>query len=154
MSTVPPDDREPGLTADGRQRLAEWEAELEVEVARLRDVVRGSAYDLDAKEAYVRASEQLDSVRGVLRRAASIDDVPDDPGIVLVGDVVVIRLHDGEEETYRITHAIEAGRDDDCISAESPLATALLGRRVGEDVVVDVPRAGSYRCTIVRSSRA
>jgi len=49
-------------------------------------------------------------------------------------------------------HAIEASVDDARISVESPLAKALLGRRVGDNVDVAVPN-GTYWCSIVTASR-
>jgi transcription elongation GreA/GreB family factor len=47
----------------------------------------------------------------------------------------------------------EAGLDTDRISSDSPLATAILGSRVGEDVTVEAP-SGPYRATIVESKRS
>jgi transcription elongation factor GreA len=69
-----------------------------------------------------------------------------------VGDTVTIRLEDGTEEAFVIVHAIEASVDDARISVESPLAKALLGRRVGDNVDVAVP-TGTYRCRIMTASR-
>jgi transcription elongation factor GreA len=71
---------------------------------------------------------------------------------VEVGDTVTIRLEDGTEEAFVIVHAIEASVDDARISVESPLAKALLGRRVGDNVDVAVPN-GTYWCSIVTASR-
>jgi transcription elongation factor GreA len=84
--------------------------------------------------------------------AGTVEDVPDDPTIVELGDAVTIRLDDGTEETYFVVDAAEAPVDDERISEYSPLGRALLGRRVGEMVDVEVP-SGSYRCLITRAAR-
>lgn len=70
----------------------------------------------------------------------------------VLGDTVTIHLTNGAPETYIIVHPLEAPVDDRRISVESPLATALLGRHVGDDVEVSVP-GGSYRCTILSAQR-
>ena len=53
---------------------------------------------------------------------------------------------------YLVVDPIEAPLDDVRISVESPLAQALIGRRVGEQVEVDAP-AGRYRCRILTTGR-
>jgi transcription elongation GreA/GreB family factor len=43
--------------------------------------------------------------------------------------------------------------DTDRISADSPLASAILGRRVSEEVTIEAP-SGAYRATIIESKRS
>src|SRR5579884_1110965 len=54
------------------------------------------------------------------------------------------------EETYRIVGPAEADPGQGRISFESELGKALLGRRVGEEVVVRTPAGGSYTVRVVR----
>jgi hypothetical protein len=55
-------------------------------------------------------------------------------------------------ERFRLVHPLEAFLDDERISAESPLARALLGRAIGETVSVEAP-AGRYRVRILATHR-
>ena len=70
-----------------------------------------------------------------------------------IGDWVTIRLEDGEQVHHLIVHPAEAGLDTNRISSDSPLATAILGKRVGDVVTIDAP-SGTYEATIVESSRS
>jgi hypothetical protein len=59
---------------------------------------------------------------------------------VRFGAVVTIIDEEGEEEkTYRIVGAYEADMKQGSISISSPLAKALLGRKVGDSVEVPAP---------------
>jgi transcription elongation GreA/GreB family factor len=42
--------------------------------------------------------------------------------------------------------------DTNRISADSPLAAAILGKRVNEEVTIEAP-SGPYRATIIESTR-
>lgn len=66
---------------------------------------------------------------------------------VQVGSTVVVRDRDGSRETYVIVSAAEAQPRSGLISRESPLGRALLGRRVGEAVLVPAP-GGSFTVTV------
>jgi transcription elongation factor GreA len=67
---------------------------------------------------------------------------------VELGKAVTVRDAQGVVERFLIVHPIEARLDDMRISVRSPLAQALLGHRVGEEVEVAAP-SGPYRCWIV-----
>ena len=125
---------------------------LEVSVADLGDGLHDPERRADVVEAYQRAAHELVRLRALLESASVLDDLPDDPRRVDLGDHVSIRLDDGTEETYVIVLGVEAVVDDARISVESPLGQALLGRRVGDTVEVAVP-AGCYRCTILSAKR-
>ena len=95
----------------------------------------------------------LEQLKYVLETAGSVYDIPEDPGIVQIGDWVSVKTEDGEEVRHLIVHPAEAGVDTDRISADSPLALAILGRRVSEEVTIEAP-SGAYRATIIESSRS
>ena len=99
------------------------------------------------------ALRELEQLKYVLETAGNVYDIPEDPDIVQVGDWVTIRLDDGEEVRHLIVHPAEAGLDTNRISSDSPLATAILGKRVGDVVTIEAPR-GAYEATIVESSRS
>lgn len=140
------------VTAEGRRLLDERVRLLRATVADLSDGLHDPERRADVVEAYQQATGELAWLEALLDEAGALDDLPDDPQRVDLGDRVAIRLDDGSEESYVVVHRVEAAVDDSRISAESPLGRALLGRRVGEAVEVAVPD-GSYRCTILTASR-
>lgn len=74
---------------------------------------------------------------------------PEDVSLEQVGfgAVVSVREDTGEEWDYFIVGPLEADPMEDRISYESPLGSALLGKRVGDVAEVDAP-AGKIRFTI------
>jgi len=66
---------------------------------------------------------------------------------VKVGSTVVVRDRDGSRETYVIVAPAEAQPRAGLISRESPLGRVLIGRRVGEAVLVPAP-GGSFTVTV------
>jgi transcription elongation GreA/GreB family factor len=68
--------------------------------------------------------------------------------VVDLGTAVTVRDGQGVMERFLIVHPVEAPLDDVRISVRSPLAQALLGHRVGEEVEVAAP-SGPYTCQIV-----
>jgi transcription elongation factor GreA len=99
------------------------------------------------------ALRELEQLKYVLETAGNVYDVPEDPDIVQIGDWVTIRLADDELVRHLIVDPAEAGLDTNRISEDSPLATAILGGRVGEEVTINAP-SGPYRATIVESKRS
>ena len=56
------------------------------------------------------------------------------------GSTVVVRDEDGGEQTWQIVSSHDAAPAEGRLSAESPLAMALMGRRAGDQVAVSLPR--------------
>jgi transcription elongation GreA/GreB family factor len=137
---------------DGCRLLARRRHELERRIQIIRAALDESEPNLELVEEHMRVLSEHERIASFLEQTATSYVAPDDPQLVEVGDTVTIRLEDGIEEAFLIVHAIEASVDDARISVESPLAKALLGRRVGDDVDVAVPN-GTYRCSIVTASR-
>ena len=150
-SAPQPDDRI-YLTRDGRRLLEERIQIVSATVVELQRVLDDPEQRADTVEGYRRATQELARLGDLLERASPIDDLPDDPGVVELGDTVAVRLDDGAEETYIIVDASEASVEYRRISMQSPLAQALLGRDVGTEVEIQIP-VGSYRCTILSARR-
>jgi transcription elongation GreA/GreB family factor len=123
------------LTSEGQRRLAVRAAWLATElVPRLAHHQAGWA-----SGEYERAVSELARLTRILGQARTTDELPpEDPGIVEFGDEVVVEFAAGDAERFLVV--------------ESPLAQALVGRRVGEQVEVNAP-AGRYRCRIVTTGR-
>lgn len=69
------------------------------------------------------------------------------PEHIQVGSAVIVRNQDGESETYVIVAPAEASPRIGRVSSGSPIGRALLGRRVGEAVVIPAP-GGSFTVVI------
>jgi transcription elongation GreA/GreB family factor len=137
---------------DGRRLLERRMQELDRRIQIIRAALDESEPNLELVEEHMRVLSEHERIGNFLEQTATSPIAPDDPQLMEVGDTVTIRLEDGTEEAFVIVHAIEASVDDARISVESPLAKALLGRRVGDNVDVAVP-TGTYRCRIMTASR-
>ena len=109
--------------------------------------------DLSLQLEHDLAVRELEQLKYVLETARSIDEIPDDPDVVQIGDWVTVRIGEDEEVRHLIVHPAEAGLDTGRISSESPLALAILGHRVKDEVTVDAP-SGPYQATIVEVLRS
>ena len=69
------------------------------------------------------------------------------PEHIRIGSAVVVRSNDGEAEAYVIVPPAKASPRTGRVSSESPIGRALLGRRIGEAVVIPAP-GGSFTVTI------
>ena len=102
-------------------------------MARLQDLRDGSAEDDPARTAAAR------DLRYWRARRASAEVVPDPAGTpdeVAFGSVVKVRRGDKSTATYRIVGEDEADPREGLLSYTSPLAQALLGAAVGDEVEV------------------
>jgi transcription elongation factor GreA len=142
------------LTPEGQRRLAARAAWLATErVPRLASNLGDPDQDGWAGGEYGRAVTELARLTSILGQAITTDQLPPEhPGIVELGDEVVVEFAAGDTERFLVVDPIEAPLDDLRISVESPLAQAVVGRRVGEQAKVDAP-AGRYRCRILATGR-
>ena len=69
-------------------------------------------------------------------RTAVLVAAPTDTDIVAFGSTVTFARDDGRQQTYRIVGESEADPKTGSISAASPIAQALIGKRVGDVVSV------------------
>ena len=69
-----------------------------------------------------------------------VEGAPSDPEAVFFGASVVLeRIDDGSELSYRIVGPDETDAPTGCISIDSPLARALLKKRIDDEFEVDLP---------------
>lgn len=67
-----------------------------------------------------------------------IHDTPDDPGRVFFAAYIKLDTDEGKEVEYRIVGPDEIDHEKGNISVDSPLARALLGKTVDDEVVIQV----------------
>lgn len=136
----------PVLTSAGRRDVQQRLDRALEALARVAERMNSGERGPEELAEHRRLLEQVEQMSAVLRRAARVTDVDEDPTIVEVGDEVDVEI-DGQVDTYALVHPVEASAADGRISIASPLGRALLGARPGDQVVVDAP-AGPYTCTV------
>jgi len=88
--------------------------------------------EIDRRIRYL--SKRLDQIKVV-------DRPPDDRSRVYFGAWVGVEQSDGQTRRYRIVGADETSVELDWISVDSPMALALLGKRLGQSANVDLPES-------------
>ncbi len=147
------EDRIP-LTPIGRARLEARLERLESEVLpEIRDALQVRREDPTIREEFARAIEEIERLGSALRRAVITDQLPDDPKVVELGDLVTVRFGDGTTDSLLIVHPIEAPLDDVRVSFTSPFARALLGTTVGDRIEFERPDGTVQGATITRAVR-
>lgn len=114
------------------------------------DITENSEYD-DAKNEQGFIEGRILALEKILRNARVIDEQGVNLEEVGLGSKVsLLDLDTGEELDYTIVGSTEADPSQFKISNESPVGKALLGRKAGEEVAVNVP-VGTlhYRVTAI-----
>ena len=137
------------LTSEGAAKL---KAELEElkgpkrdEMAkRLRSAIQMG--DLSENADYHKAKEDQGFMEGriqelehLLKYAKLIDVTELSTDTIQVGSTVTVQEGDYPAETYYLVGATEADPRNGRISNESPIGRALLGGRVGEEIIASTP---------------
>jgi transcription elongation factor GreA len=147
------------LTADGLARLKKELEELKGPrrqelSARLRAAIQQG--DLSENADYIQAKEEQGFLEGrileldaTLRNVVIIDEKPRLRDAVDIGAHITIQEEDYPPETYHLVGPKEAAPDQGRISYESPIGRALMGHRVGEEVIVEIP-AGQLHLKILK----
>ena len=82
---------------------------------------------------------------------ASVIESPAVPGVIELGNKVLIQNQDGKIEQYIIVGSTEANPVEGKISDESPVGRVLLGKKTGDTVEVTTP-AGLLKLLIMEVS--
>jgi transcription elongation factor GreA len=113
----------------------------EIEVARAHGDISENAEFHAAKEKQSHVEGRIRIVEDKLARAQVIETGGNPPESVRFGVTVVLSDNDtGEEVQYTITGEDESDLSVGLISVTSPVARALLGKGVGDEVTVRVPK--------------
>jgi transcription elongation factor GreA len=113
----------------------------EIEIARAHGDISENAEFHAAKEKQSHVEGRIRIVEDRLARAQVIETGGNPPDSVRFGVTVVLTDDDtGEEVRYTITGEEESDVSAGLISVTSPVARALLGKRVGDEVTVRVPK--------------
>lgn len=113
-------------------------AERLKEAKEFGDLTENSEYE-DAKNEQAFVEGRIAQINEILSRAEIIagNNTSDTVG---VGSLVTLRdVVSGEVFEYRLVSSIESDPLNNLISYESPLGTAILNRKLGERVRVEIP---------------
>ena len=136
----------------------EGEAKLRAELDKLKKVERPRIVaaiaearehgDLKENAEYHAAREQqgftegrIQEIEGKLSNAQVIDisKIPAGDKVIFGATVDIINLDTDETRTYRIVGDDESDVKTGKISYQSPIARALIGKQIGDEVVVKAP---------------
>lgn len=138
------------MTADGIKKL---EDELDfLKTVKRREItekikVALSFGDLSENAEYDEAKNEQGFVEGritqlenMLRNAEVVDESDIQSDIVNIGTIVKVKDYDFDEIVeYKIVGSAEAEPENDKISNESPVGSALVGKKVGDIIEVVIP---------------
>ena len=149
-----------------KNRLIELEEELKIlktkgrknianKIAEARahgDLSENAEYDA-AKEAQSHHEMKIMKIENVLSRVKIIapEDMPDGE-IYILSNVKVKDLNNNEELEYTLVSPEEADFEENKISAISPIGKAMLGKKVGETIEINVP-AGIIKYKILEINK-
>ena len=136
------------LKTVGRTEIAD-----KIRVARgYGDLSENSEYD-EAKNEQAKIEARIVELEKMLENVSIIADENINTDVVTLGvNVVVLDVEYDEELTYRIVGSAEANPMQGYLSDDSPVGSALLGAKVGDEVVATTP-TGELRFKIVSISK-
>lgn len=152
----PPERSSPYITRAGFDRLkleltGLWKDRREVVAALSAAAAEG---DRSENAEYIYRKKQLREMDRRIRYLSKrldvlkpVDRPPGDPERVFFGARVEVEADDGTVSRYHIVGADEIATSSEAISVDSPVARALLGRRLDEEVSIDTP-SGERRLMI------
>jgi transcription elongation factor GreA len=137
------------LEKELEQLVALRRPEVAEKIKRAREVggtENNAEYD-DAKNEQAFIEGRILQLENTIKNATVIE-APVKPGIVELGNIILIQNQDGKIEQYTLVGSAEADPLNGRISDESPVGRALLNRKTGEEVEVTTP-AGVYKLSIL-----
>jgi transcription elongation factor GreA len=145
------------MTPQGAQKLRDELARLkeerpkisrEIGIAREHGDLKENAEYHAAKDRQGMVEARIKDIEDKLARAEIIDPTRLSGDRVRFGATVKVTNLDTEEETsYQIVGADEADINAGTISVSAPLARALIGKSIGDEVIINLP-AGKRRYEI------
>lgn len=123
-----------------------------IKVARsFGDLSENSEYDA-AKDEQGFVEQEITKIEMMLRHAVIIEDDGSKSEVQLGRTVTFTEIPGNDEESYKIVGSAEADPFEGKISNESPIAKALIGKKVGDEVNVPLPNGNEMKVKIVEIS--
>lgn len=150
---------QPYLTTEGAERLrAELKKLIEYDRKELAKRLRAAIQmgDLSENADYHKAKEDQAFLEGriqeleyLLKNATIIDESQVPKDVVHVGVTVTVQEEDFPPETFYMVGAKEADPRSGKISNESPIGSALMGKREGQTAIAKTP-GGEIRLKVLK----
>jgi transcription elongation factor GreA len=125
-------------------------AERIKEAREFGDISENSEYD-DAKNEQAMLESRIATLEDKLRSASVIDPSELSPDVVRVGSSVHVKdSASGKALTYTIVGSTEADPSANRLSNESPVGKALVGKKKGDNVTVNLPNGKQRELTVTK----
>lgn len=136
------------LKTHGRADIAE-----KIKIARgYGDLSENSEYD-EAKNEQAKIEARIVEIEAMLKNVEIIEDIKGKAKTVVIGVKVKVLDEEYDEECeYRVVGSTEADPREGKISDESPVGKALLGKKIGDEVIVEAP-SGEFKLKIIEISK-
>ena len=117
------------------------------EARALGDLSENAEYDA-ARSEQAEVENRISVLTNMLNNIVVIEDADTDK--VSIGNTVEVEyLEDNEKDTYTIVGSTEADPFENKISNESPIAVAIMGKKVGDIAKVVSPN-GEYEVKVLK----
>ena len=136
------------LTPEGKQKLVDELNELtevrrpeiaeKIQLAKEHGDLRENAEYHDAREEQAFVEGRIIEIQHIIRESQVVE-INKDGKVVSLGSIVKVKAEDKDLE-YSIVGTNEADPIKGLISCESPLGQALMGKKIGDKVSVELPR--------------
>lgn len=117
------------------------------------DLSENAEYD-EARNEQAKVEARIKELETLIENAVVVDETTQDASLVSLGSVV--NLHDDDEDedlVYYIVGSNEVSPAEHKISDMSPIGRALMGKRAGDKVTVEIPM-GEIHFTVIEVARA
>lgn len=147
------------LTKEGLKRLQKEYQELKkLKEAKSKQESPAILHSEDLNPEYLAFQEDLNflelrlaELEQILKNAQLIKIPPKEKQtIVDLGATVTLEDADGKINEFTLVGTLEANPNEGKISSESPIGKALLGRKVGEEVIITSPIKVVYKIKKIR----
>lgn len=120
-----------------------------IKVARsFGDLSENSEYDA-AKDEQGFVEQEISKIEDMIRHAKIITENGDSNSVNIGRTVTFEEIPDGDKEVYTIVGSAEADPFEGKISNESPIAKALMGKKLNDTVTVPLPNGNDMKVKIV-----
>ena len=121
-----------------------------IKVARsFGDLSENSEYDA-AKDEQGFVEQEISKIEEMIRYAKIIEENVDNTEVQIGKTVTFKELPNGPAESYKIVGSAEADPFEGKISNESPIAGALIGSKLNDEVNVPLPNGNEMKVKIVK----
>ena len=116
------------------------------------DLSENSEYD-EAKNEQSKVESRISELEQIILHTVVVEESALDHSTIHLGStVVIVEMATGKEKKYAIVGSNEANPLEGRISDRSPIGSAILGKKAGEEVSVSAPK-GDKKYVIVEVTR-